>query len=401
MRPFLLFVRMAVQNLSRRRTRSLLLSLTVAIGSGAVFTAIVLRQAIQNSVSVGLARMGADLIVVPRDTTANLTAALLTVEPTSSTLPAERRDQIAGLPGVERVAPQRYFALGGPHGHDDLIAFDPHQDFTVLSWLQDKLNRELRLGDLIVGARRDEAVGESITLFGRSFTVYGKLPVTGVGPFERSLFASFETVAAMDESAQQASGRRMLGTLPLSYSGLLVRLRPGTTVEQFRFAAAELHDIKIVPGNSLYSSVRHALGTLLSGAVGLTLLMLLSTTFMVAALYCGLLAERRRELGLLLALGLRPRQLMHIILVEAALTTACGGVCGTVFGTAGIFLFERSLGFYFEKVRVPFLLPTPPAILWAASVSVLAACGIGLIGAVVPAWLAGRQQPYELVRGDG
>ena len=163
-RPSLLYVRMAVQNLSRRRARSLLLSLTVAIGGGAVFTAVVLRQAIQNSVNIGLARMGADLIVVPRDTTANLTSALLTVEPTDSTLAAEMLDRIASLPGVERVAPQRYIALGRPHGHDDLIAFDPRTDFTVLSWLQDKLSRDFEPGDLIVGARRDEAVGESINL---------------------------------------------------------------------------------------------------------------------------------------------------------------------------------------------------------------------------------------------
>ena len=147
--------------------------------------------------------------------------------------------------------------------------------------------------------------------------------------------------------------------------------------------------------------MRHALATLLSGAVGLTLLMLLSTTLMVAALYGGLLAERRRELGLLLAIGLRPRQLVQIILIEAALTTACGGICGTILGTVGILLFERSLGFYFERIRVPFLVPGPSAILLAASVSVLAACGIGVLGALVPAWLAGHEEPYELVRGDG
>jgi putative ABC transport system permease protein len=401
MRPSLFFVRMAVQNLSRRRARALLLSLTIAVGSGAVFTALVLRQAITDSVGVGLARMGADLIVMPRDTTANLTSALLTVEPTSSTLAAELCEQVAKLPGVERVAPQRYFALGGPHGHDDLVAFDPRNDFTVLSWLQEKLDRPMQTGDLIVGARRDEAVGDSITLFGRPFTIYGKLPLTGVGPFERSLFASFETVATMDEASQQANGRPMLGALPLRYSGLLVRLQPGGTVEQFRFAAAEWHDVKIVPGNSLYSSVRQALGTLLSGAVGLTLLMLLSTTLMVAALYWGLLVERRRELGLLLAIGLRPRQLVRIILAEAALTTACGGICGAICGSAGILLFERSLGFYFEKVRVPFVLPSPATILLAGAVSALAACGIGVLGALVPAWLLGHEEPYELVRGDG
>ncbi|HTU24463.1 MAG TPA: ABC transporter permease [Pirellulales bacterium] len=401
MRPSLLFVRMAVQNLGRRPARTLLLSLTVAVGTGAVFTAVVLRQAIENSMNVGLARMGADLLVVPRDATTNLTSALLCVEATEPALAGDLPERIARLPGVELVAPQRHVALPGAHGHEDLVAFDPARDFTVQSWLADKMERGLAPGDVIVGARREELAGDVITLFGRQLPVYGKLPLTGVGPFERSLFVSFETLALLDEAAQKTGGSPLLDPAPPSYSGLLVRLQPGFTVEQFRFAAAQFQEVKIVSGNQLYSSVRHALGALLSSVVGLMLLMLLSTTLLVAALFWGLLVERRRELALLLAIGLRPRGLVHVILAEAALTTAGGGVCGAVFGAAGILLCERSLGFFFERIRVTFLLPASSTILLSGLACALVACGIGLAGAVVPAWWIGHEEPYELLRADG
>src|SRR5262249_19117040 len=129
-----LFLRLAVQNLGRRRARAALLALTVAVGVGAAFAACGVRQALWDSLDLGFPRMGADLLVAPRDTLANLTPALLTVEPTPHTLDARLADEVAGLPGVEAVAPQRYFAVpvtADAHTHDaDLIAFDPRRDFT-------------------------------------------------------------------------------------------------------------------------------------------------------------------------------------------------------------------------------------------------------------------------------
>ena len=81
-------------------------------------------------------RMGADLLVVPRATLVNITASLLTVQPTDETLPADLVQRIAAIPGVAQVAPQRIVpAL--VEGHDvNLIAFDPAQDFSVQSWVE-------------------------------------------------------------------------------------------------------------------------------------------------------------------------------------------------------------------------------------------------------------------------
>src|SRR5262249_22894800 len=157
-----------------------------------------------------LDRLGADLMVVPRDTTVNLSAALLTVEPTPHTIDAATAEEVARLPGVEVAAPQRYFALptaDKAHGAEELIAFGPARDFTVLPWLAEKLDRPFRPGDLIVGGRRPEAVGGEVRLFGRTFPVYGKLALTGVGPFERAMFVSFDTLPDLAAGASETTGR--------------------------------------------------------------------------------------------------------------------------------------------------------------------------------------------------
>src|SRR5215468_3093708 len=81
--------RLAMQNLGRRKARSLLLMAAVAIGTGVIFTGTVLMRSIDVSMALGLTRMGADLMVVPDHALTNITAALLTVEPTELTLDAD------------------------------------------------------------------------------------------------------------------------------------------------------------------------------------------------------------------------------------------------------------------------------------------------------------------------
>jgi hypothetical protein len=63
--------------------------------------------ALRDSIGISFARMGADLVVVPPATLVNITSSLLTVQPTDQTLPVDLGEQIAGILGIARVAPQR------------------------------------------------------------------------------------------------------------------------------------------------------------------------------------------------------------------------------------------------------------------------------------------------------
>jgi putative ABC transport system permease protein len=395
--------RLAIQNLGRRPARTAMLALTVAVGVAAVFTAVTLRHAIQESLDVGFSRMGADLMVVPRQTRVNLTSALLTVEPAPHTLDARLAEEVSRLPGVDRVAPQRHYHLqfrAGSHLHEvDLIAFDPARDFTVLPWLQDQLDGPLRTGDVIVGARRDEALGSEVRLAGQPLHVRGRLGVTGVGPFDRSFFVTFDTAAALAETSRTSPAGAGIDGEVDRVSALLVRLNVGSTPEQARFAIAQMPEVKVVAGTSLFTSVRHMLTALLRGAVVFTVLVLLMTVLSVGVMFSAILAERRAELGMLLAVGTRRGQLVRLILSEAVVVTSLGGLGGLVVGGCLLLLFLRSLGYWFETVGAPFLWPAARVLALYALGCVLLALSVGLLGAIVPAWRASRQEPYELVRG--
>ena len=105
--------------------------------------------------------------------------------------------------------------------------------------------------------------------------------------------------------------------------------------------------------------------------------------------------QRRRELGLLRALGMSNAQVRRMVLLEAAHVTIAalttGLVLGIAYGWAGA---QSVLG----SVRFPpaWLSPTfvPPAVpLWPVVAVVVATAVLTLVAAVVPTRLATRVAP--------
>jgi putative ABC transport system permease protein len=401
-----LLTRLALQNLGRRTGRTALLLMAVAICTGAIFTGVVLLRSIQSSMAVGFTRLGADMLVVPQGTLTNITAALLTAEPTELTLDNTMLGRLSSLKGIRRVAPQLVFrteASGyGPTDEPvDIIAFDPARDLTVQPWLDARLGRPLRAGDVIIGGRREEPLGSEIAVFGKPLTVYGKLGRSAVGTHERGLFIAFATLDDLRTIMQQICGRKA-PLEPDKLSGVLVELAPGATSQQARFAIlANFPDVKVVGSESMLTSIRQGLAVLLDGTLALMLVMFASTALMVGVLFSAIITERRRELGLLKAVGARRSQIVGLLLCEASLATAVGGLIGCVFGVLLLRIFEHSLVYYLDSVGVPFVWLDGTSILLIGLSCIVAAAAIGAAGAFYPAWRASRAQAYDLIRSEG
>jgi putative ABC transport system permease protein len=397
---------LALQNLGRRKARTLLLLAAVAVCSGAIFTGAVLMRSIETSMAVGFTRLGADMLVIPSGTLTNITAALLTAEPTDLTLDTSVLPRLERLKGVRKAAPQLIFrtdASGYGRGGEliDLIAFDPDRDITVQPWLEQHLDRPLRPGDVIMGGRREEPIGSELLLFGRPLTVYGKLGKTAVGTHERGLFITFATLDELRDVMRQVCGTKA-PLEPDKLSGVLLELAPGATTQQVRFAAlANFPGIKIVSGESMLTSIRQGLAALLNGVLGLMVIMFVSTALMVSVLFSAIITERRRELGLLKAIGARRGQIIGVLLIEAALATTLGGLMGCVLGVLLMRIYEHSLVYYLDRMGIPFVwLNTATTGLIALACIVLASL-IGVAGALYPAWRASRQESYDLIRSEG
>jgi putative ABC transport system permease protein len=114
--------------------------------------------------------------------------------------------------------------------------------------------------------------------------------------------------------------------------------------------------------------------TLIISGLGIMNIMLVTVT------------ERTREIGLRLAVGAAPREILLQFLTEAIIVSLTGGTIGILVG-AGIPLAVTA----FADVRIPI---SAAAIVVAFVVS----CGVGLIFGLLPANRAARLDPTEALR---
>jgi putative ABC transport system permease protein len=116
--------------------------------------------------------------------------------------------------------------------------------------------------------------------------------------------------------------------------------------------------------------------SLIVGGIGIMNIMLVSVT------------ERTREIGIRMAVGARPRDVMVQFLVEAIMLSAVGGLIGILLGIAGASIFSLLASF-------PFVL-SPLAILLAFSFAAL----VGIVFGFYPARRAARLDPIVALRTE-
>jgi putative ABC transport system permease protein len=114
--------------------------------------------------------------------------------------------------------------------------------------------------------------------------------------------------------------------------------------------------------------------SLLVGGIGIMNIMLVSVT------------ERTREIGLRMAIGARPRDLLAQFVLEALLLCCLGGFAGVGAGIGATYLLASWAGWD--------ALITPFAVLLAFG----SAAAVGLFFGYFPAWKASRLHPIEALR---
>ncbi len=125
------------------------------------------------------------------------------------------------------------------------------------------------------------------------------------------------------------------------------------------------------------------------------LFVLAATTLVVGGI--GVLAmmldavhERRQEIGVRLAIGARPRDVLLQFFVETLAITLLGGVLGVALGVAGCWALGR--------LEVPDLVPVPVLQPGVVVVAALVMTGVGVVAGLLPAWRAARIDPAVTLR---
>ena len=330
----------AWKNISGNSLRSwVVASCALVLAAFALFSTLLLRGAAM-SLDLATQRLGADIVVVPEGAEAKMEGALLMGVPAQFWMPMENIEILAAIPGVEVVSPQVYLAtLVGASccsvSEMFMVAYDPETDFTVHPWLEKQLPGGLGLGEVIGGDYISATEGEDgILVYGNLVKLKGNFAPTGTG-LDQSLFFTMETAAEMARVSLTKAVQPLV--IPQDQvSAFMIKTKPGSNNEEI---AVQIY--RSIPGvfpiesAKLFQSSRLQLTSLLNIIVLMMALVWPLAILLIGIVYLMAANERRRELGVLRALGATSRYVFASLLAEAGLLAFLWCVGWGLPGSAG------------------------------------------------------------------
>lgn len=251
-------------------------------------------------------------------------------------------------------------------------------------YANEKLQRKgidtLAAGDCYVGSsiaqRMDLTEGKTLTIENKAFSVKKVLPETGTVDDDR-VFANLQTVQELLGTGDQISAIEIMGCCSEISDGLLGKMR------------------NILPDTRITT-----IGQIVSTQIETNNLMnKLSLIFLIIILFVGGISignyiwanvnERRKEIGILRMIGYHKRHIYNILIFKALIMGITGGVAGYILGTiAAVWLGPQFAGLAVNPIYI--LLP----------VSIGISIVISVTGSIIPAYMAGRIEPFSNMQED-
>lgn len=401
--------------LARRGTLGLML-LSIALATTLLLSIERIRSDTRQSFTQSVS--GVDLVVGPRGGAVPLMlhAVFRSGEATGG-MRWESYLQLAGHPAVRWALPlalgdsYRGFPVLGTttdyfshfqHGDRQALHFAAGQPFSGIfeAVLGSEVARRLahRVGDRITlshGSGRIETLIEGVGHDNRPFIVTGILAPTGT-PVDRSVHVKLESIAALHIDwmggapipglAIPAESLTRFDLAPKEISAAFISLKRRTDVFHMQRFVNEQRDealMAVLPGVAL-DELWHTLGLMERTLFAISLLVVAVGLAGLAATMLAGLAERRRELAVLRALGAGPLTVMLMLVTEGMLVTAAGALLGLVFLSAGSAAAAPWLLDQFGIVLTQRLPDTSELLIIAAIIVT------GIVTSLIPGWRAWR-----------
>ncbi len=393
-------VRFALRHIAGNAFRSWAVFLCALVVGGLALSATLILRGAEASLRLALKRLGADIIVVPRGAEARVEHALLMGKPATAWMPEGTVKEIAAIPGVATASPQLYLAsLANASccsaSEMFVVAIDPKTDFTITPWLMQNVGGTLHLGEAVGGKMVFTPPGERyIKLYGYHITLKGNLEPTGTG-LDQTMFLTFETARAVAKISR-TEAERPLEIPPQSISAVMVNAAPGHNPRTLALRIkAEVPIVTPIASPDLFQSFRTQMNGLLRGVLAILGITWALSLVLIALVFSLAANERRREIGVLRALGAPRGFIFQALLTEAAALALGGGLAGIALAALAIYLFRNLL---VVSLGVPFLLPSLPALLGLIGGGLGVAVASVSLAALVPAYQISRQDPAAAMR---
>ncbi|MBQ6899787.1 MAG: FtsX-like permease family protein [Firmicutes bacterium] len=339
----------ALKNLQRRPVRTWCMVFFVFMLAASLFMSSVLVDSMEASLEKTVNRIGADVIVVPKEYESSMADSLFMGELCNFSFDSKWVEDIKNVDGIEAISPQLYMQTMSASCCDSavqLIAFDPETDFIVSSWLEDDGIKMPGRGEFIVGSSITPGDSGTMKFFNVEYKVIGQLEKTGTS-YDSCVFMNYDTAQDMMNGETWV---KFFGETPdvrQMVSSLMIRAEedmPITTIAgAINFKLPDGSPVSAYTTNGIMSD---AMASVESMGSYTRILMGLISVLVVAALLCIFtitINERTKEFGILASLGADSSKLSGIVLTEGFMIGLAGGLIGTAVSVAVIMIFGGTI----------------------------------------------------------
>jgi putative ABC transport system permease protein len=402
----------ALRALFKNKMRASLTMLGVVIGIAAVTTMVSVGESASGVVQGEISSVGSNVLVV---TPAQGQSAGVTQGQVPSLTPDDARAitrECESVAAVSPIAGASAQVIGGN------MNWRPKEVFGVGPGYLTVRNWQLTAGEFFT--ERDVTSAAKVCVIGQ--TLVTRL-FSGENPINQQLRVKnipFRIVGVLEKKGADLVGNDQDDILLMPYTTALKRLEgsPFSNVSfimisaksqdrmndaEFEVRSLLLDRHRIAPGQAADFEVHNLKeAAAMVNIVTNTMTMMLSSIAAISLLVGGVgimnimlvsVTERTREIGVRMAVGAKPMDILWQFLVEAVVLSSVGGVIGIIVGVSSSWVITSAINYLSPGTDWPFVISIPAAI-----VALIFAAAVGVFFGLYPAWRASMLDPIDALR---
>jgi putative ABC transport system permease protein len=358
---------------------------------------------LQQGIVLSQQRLGADILILPNEAETDAYTALYTAEPNNIYMPAEVLDNIKKVEGVDLASPQLFIqtlnaSCCAVDSETRIVAFDMDSDFVLQPWFAEANLDSLADDEIVIGCDVPAYLGNRVGILGDVFKIVGTMSPTGTG-MDETYFMNMDVakrLAATNENLQAVLPDIDLQTV---YSAILIKVQEGYNVADVvdNIEKSNLN-VVIVSTDEVMTSMKTQMSMIGQVMILLWILLLVVTALALIGRFTALAQVRKKEMGILRAIGGQKSDVFKVILFEACFLAGIGGVVGSILGICAVspLIDWLQQGFTFSILTLNLELITK-SLLLGIGMAIL----LGGLAALYPACKSAGLDPQEVImRGE-
>jgi putative ABC transport system permease protein len=399
---------LALKYLTADKFKSFITITCVAIAIGTLFSNMIVLTGARQSLQITINRMGADLIVVPKsidpwEISQVIIEGHIVIQ--EDYINISLISDLKNIQGIQKLTPQAYVASfehpagcacgGGLFSY--IVGFDPKSDFIVTSWLNEPL-KELELDEAIIGcsvpAIPYARPGATIECFGQKLKVKSVLDRTGTG-LDTIIFVTLDSAYRLASEIKKVPGHELKIDQNL-ISAIFVKVQPGCApADVGTKIKLNRTDVNVIYPSSLGHEIAYKLETLEKYMLYNEILLLGISALLVSAVFSLIVDDRRRDIGLLRAMGATRYYIFKLVVLEITLSTTFAGALGIMVGAVTLYFLGNSIK---NILHITYLWPSQLNIGTLTVVCLGLSAFTGLLASLYPVILSCKLGPYDVIR---